>query len=254
MVNNSGFNVGKKITLILVVWVSNFGFAEQLRVAVASNFIKPMESIVANFEKQSGHRVVVSYGSSGKHYAQIVHGAPFDLFLSADQHKPLELEKKELTIKNSRATYAIGTLVLWSANPSFIDDSSKVLLDQNFQNLAFANPKLAPYGQAALQVLEKLELVESTQNRWVLGENISQTFQFVNSRNAELGFVAASQVFESGVLKSGSAWVIPKEYYQPIKQEMVLLKRAQNNEAAAQLYQFILDTNSQKLIRLYGYQ
>lgn len=230
-------------------------FAETVQVAVASNFIKPMEAIVSEFEQSSGYKVNVSYGSSGKHYAQILHGAPFDLFLSADQEKPLQLEQAGLTVKQTRVTYAIGRLVLWSADPKLITESSAHILRRpEIRYLALANPKLAPYGQAAIQVLKRLQLLESSQAQWVIGENISQVYQFINTGNAELGFVAASQVFDGGQLTSGSVWLIPQNFYQPIRQDMVLLNREGSQVAAQELYRFILSPATQRKIRNFGYQ
>jgi molybdate transport system substrate-binding protein len=238
----------------LLVFTVQSASAETVRVAVASNFIKPMEAMVERFEQQTGHQVQVSFNSSGKHYAQIVHGAPFDLFLSADQEKPRLLEQQGFVLPGYRATYAIGQLVLWSKDSQLITQSPEILFGQDFHHLAIANPELAPYGQAAMQVLQKLNLVAATRSRWVVGKSISQTYQFVVSQNAELGFVAASQVMRSGKLDSGSGWIVPESMHQPIKQDVVLLIRAKGNHAAEQFYQFLLQQPTQQLIRSFGYR
>ena len=228
--------------------------AAEIHVAVASNFTAPMKQIAAEFEKETGHKTVLSYGASGKFYAQIKNGAPFHLFLSADDEKPAQLEKDGLTVAGSRFTYAIGTLVLWSAQPNFVDYKGEVLRNGKFNKLALANPKLAPYGTATLEVLTKLGLLSSLQPKFVQGENISQTYQFVGSANAELGFIALSQVMKDGKVTSGSAWVVPGSLHSPIRQDAVLLSTGKDNVAAKALLDFLKTEKARKIIRSYGYE
>jgi molybdate transport system substrate-binding protein len=240
--------------ILLSYLLSITASAENIHIAVASNFTAAMKSIVTAFEEDTGHKVIVSYGSSGKIYAQIQHHAPFQLFLSADQSKPKALEEDGLTIPGSRFTYAIGALALWSAKVDFIDKEYRPLKQGRFDKLALANPKLAPYGVAALEVLEKLNLKSSTQTKWVQGENIAQTYQFVASGNAELGFVALSQIMDKGHVSTGSSWLIPHHLYNPIRQDAVLLKSAQHSAAAKTLLAYLRSDKAREIIHSYGYQ
>ncbi|MEJ2418083.1 MAG: molybdate ABC transporter substrate-binding protein [Exilibacterium sp.] len=227
--------------------------AENVKVAVAANFIAPMKVIAASFEAATGHSAVLSFGSSGKLYAQISNGAPFEVFLSADQAKPKKLEQGTLAVSGSRFTYALGTLALWSANAHLIDSTPSVLKRGGFDKLAIANPRLAPYGAAALDVLENLELTETVQGKLVQGENIAQAYQFVSSGNADLGFVALSQVWSRRGISSGSAWLVPVSLYNPIRQDAVLLVQGRNNPAASALLQFMKSETASALIEEFGY-
>ncbi len=227
--------------------------AAEVKVAVAANFINPARAIASEFEKISGHRVKLSFGSSGKLYAQIRHGAPFDLFFSADQEKPQALEKAQLTVANSRITYAVGRLALWCRLKSQETELEDRLRRLDFQHLALANVKLAPYGKAAAQVLEHLGLVETSRSRWVVGENIGQTFQFVRSGNAELGFIALSQVVGLSAAESGSYWLVPDSLHQPIRQDLVWLQAGKENPAAKALMAFINSKQARRIIESYGY-
>lgn len=227
--------------------------AEEINVAVASNFTSAMRDIVTDFEAETGHKVSLSFGSSGKFFAQISHGAPFQAFLSADQAKPAKLEEAGFTVPGSRFTYAMGKLALWSKDDRLIDGSESVLKQGKFNKIALANPKLAPYGIAALETLKNLHLDASTAEKWVKGENIAQTFQFVDTGNAELGFVALSQVLEKGEIKSGSVWQVPTELHNPIKQDAVLLKYGRESNAARQLLDFMRSDKARAIIESYGY-
>lgn len=233
--------------------ISNHSYAQQIHVAVASNFTGAMTQLAAAFEKNTGNKVILSFGSSGKFYGQIQHGAPFDVFFSADEKKPIALEKAGLTVKSSRFTYATGAVALWSATPGLIDGTDAILKSNQFNKLALANPRLAPYGVAAVEVLDNLKLVDATKNKWVQGENISQTFQFVNSGNADIGFVALSQIIKDGRVKSGSAWLVPAKLYKPIRQDAVLLKTASDNQAAKQFLAFIKTSDAANIIKAFGY-
>jgi molybdate transport system substrate-binding protein len=228
--------------------------AAEVHVAVAANFTAPMKQIAAEFEKKTGHKVVLSFGASGKFYAQMKNGAPFHLLLSADDEKPMQLVKDGLAVDNSRFTYANGTLVLWSAKPGFVDAKGEVLGKRRFNKIAIANPKLAPYGAAAIELLTKKGLLAAMTPKFVQGENISQTFQFVSTGNAELGFVALSQVMKDGKVTSGSAWVVPGALHRPIRQDAVLLSVGKDNVAAKDLMNFLKTEKVKRTIRSYGYE
>jgi len=227
--------------------------ADEVSVAVAANFTAPMQKIAAGFEKDTGHKAVLSFGSTGKFYAQIKNGAPFDVLVAADEQTPAKLEKEGLGIPPSRFTYAIGKVVLWSAKSGVVDDKGEVLQKGNFAHIALANPKLAPYGAAAMETLSKLGLANTLQPKFVQGENIAQTYQFVTTGNAELGFVALSQVLKDGKLVSGSAWVVPPSLYTPIRQDAVILTKGRSNPAAAALMQYLKGDKAKAVIKSFGY-
>jgi molybdate transport system substrate-binding protein len=226
--------------------------ADTVRVALASNFAGPMREIARLFEQESGHRLEMVVSSSGKIYAQISHGAPFDVFLSADQAKPAALIADGLALADSRFTYALGRLVLWSRNPQLFN-SADIIQSGDFRILAIANPLLAPYGEAAVEVLEALGRYASLGPKIVRGENIAQTFQFVGTGSADLGFVALSQLQDSGWLGRGSQWLVPSTMHRPIRQDAVLLKSAAEKPAAVALFQFLQSKPIQKLILESGY-
>ena len=223
----------------------------KVHVAVASNFSQAIRQISERFEKTTGHQVVLSFGSTGKHYAQIRNGAPFHVFLAADAERPMRLEREGLAVPGSRFTYAVGSLVLWSPRPGFVDSDGGVLGTDRFRRLAVANPKLAPYGKAAWEVLRARGLWGALQDRMVRGENIGQTFQFVASRSAELGFVASSQIKRPGLPVQGSYWEAPQTLYTPIEQQAVLLKG--KNPAARDFLSFLRQDESLQIIRGFGY-
>lgn len=228
--------------------------ADEVRVAVAANFTAPMQKIAEAFARDTGHRAVLAFGATGKFYAQINNGAPFDVLLAADEQTPQRLEDEGQGVAGSRFTYAIGSLVLWSAREGYVDPQGRVLADGDFRHLALANPKTAPYGAAALQALEQLGLRERLQARFVQGENIAQTHQFVASGNAELGFIALSQVIEDGRIARGSAWRVPADQHQPIRQDALLLQRGEHNPAARALLDYLKGASAVALIRAYGYE
>ena len=228
--------------------------AGEVQVAVAANFAAPMQKIAAQFEKDSGHRLFISSGATGKFYAQIRNGAPFEVLLAADDETPARLEKEGSAVAGSRFTYAIGKLVLWSAMPDAVDGKGEVLKKGHFTHLALANPKLAPYGAAAMESLKALGLLDALRPKFVQAENIAQAFQFVASGNAELGFVAMSQVYEDGKLKSGSAWAVPANLHQPIRQDAVILEKGRSKPAAEALMRFLKSEQAKNLIRQVGYE
>jgi molybdate transport system substrate-binding protein len=227
--------------------------ADEVNVAVAANFTAPMQKIVAEFEKDTGQRALSAFGSSGQLYAQIRNGAPFQVFLSADDEKPARLEAEGLTVPGTRFTYAIGTLVLWSAKPDFVDAKGGVLKKGRFNKLALANPKLAPYGKAAVELLTGMGLLDGLATRIVQGENIAQTYQFVATGNAELGFVALSQVMKNGKVAKGSAWIVPAGLHTLIRQDAVILSSGKGNAAAEALIKYLKGEKARAIIRSYGY-
>lgn len=227
--------------------------AAQLSVAVASNFTAPMRKIAAAFEKETGHSLVLSFGSTGKFYAQIVNGAPFEVLFAADEKTPLRLETEGHGVAGTRQTYAIGKLVLWSKQGGYVDDKGEVLRGGTFDRIALADPKLAPYGAAAMQALQALGLADALAGKFVQGENISQTFQFIASQNVPLGFVALSQVYADGRLTEGSAWQVPESLYEPIRQDALVLAKGKQNVAAHELMKFMKGMTASDIVRSYGY-
>ncbi|WPC65706.1 molybdate ABC transporter substrate-binding protein [Rhodoferax ferrireducens] len=227
--------------------------ADQAQVAVAANFAEPIKAVAAVLEKTTGHTLKVTLGSTGKLYAQIKNGAPFDVLLAANTATPAALESDGLSTPGSRFSYATGKLVLWSADATKVDAKGDVLKSGNFRKVAYANPKTAPYGAAAVQVMDRLGLTSTLTPKLVQGESIGQAFNFVHTGNAELGFVAMSQVLEGGKLKGGSMWLIPQALYSPIQQDAVLLQHGANNPAAQALMKLLQSPNIKDLIRSYGY-
>ncbi len=228
--------------------------ADDVQVAVAANFTAPIKEIAEAFEKETGHRVVTSLGPTGGLYTQIKNGAPFEVFLSADDGTPAKLESEGEIVPGSRFTYAIGKLVLWSAQPGYVDEQGEVLKKNDFKHLSIANPKTAPYGLAATQVLDKLGLSENVRPKLVEGGNITQAYQFVATGNAELGFVALSQVYKDGKITGGSAWRVPDAMYEPIRQDAVILKKGADNPAAQALVDYLKGPQAAKVIAAYGYE
>lgn len=227
--------------------------AAEVSTAVAANFSAPMKIIAQDFERDTGHQVVLSLGATGQLYTQIRNGAPFAVLLAADDETPKKLVAEGFAIASSRFTYARGKLVLWSANPALVDAHGEVLRRAPFDRIAIASPKLAPYGSAAMETLHNLGLRERLLPKVVEGSNITQTFQFVASENAALGFVALSQVFENGKIKSGSAWVVPAQLHAPLQQDAVLLNPGKNNPAAAALLSYLQGDKAKAVMRSFGY-
>jgi molybdate transport system substrate-binding protein len=227
--------------------------ADQVQVAVAANFSATAQRIAADFERATGHQARLIAGSTGKLYAQIKNGAPFDVLLAADDTTPAKLADEGLAVAESHFTYALGRLVLWSARPEAIADGEQVLRDGRFDHLSMANPKLAPYGAAAAAVMAARDLSKALKPKLVEGENIAQAYQFVASGNAELGFVALSQVMRDGSIAEGSAWVVPEILYPPIRQDAVLLARGKDTPAATAWLAYLRGDAARAVIGSFGY-
>jgi molybdate transport system substrate-binding protein len=244
----------RNIVCGLHLWLfAAVSLAAEAQVAVAANFAAPMRQIAALFERDTGHQARLAFGSTGGFYAQIRSAAPFDVLLAADAATPARLESEGLAQPASRFTYAVGRLVLWSARRDAVDASGEILRSGKPARLAIANPKLAPYGAAAVQVLERLGIEGALRERWVQGENIAQTYQFVASGNVEVGFVALSQVVVEGRIKTGSGWIVPETLHDPIRQDAVLLARAKDNPAALALMRFLRSDPARRVIASHGY-
>lgn len=241
------------LSLVLVVLAVTPALAEQALVAVAANFIGPFREVAMEFEKTTGHTVQIASGSSGNFYSQIKNGAPFNVFFSADNERPKLLEEEGLGVKGNRFTYAIGRLVLWSPDPSLVKGED-TLRSVSFKRLAIANPKTAPYGVAALQAMQKLGVWESVQPRIVMGESLGQTMGFIESGNAELGFLALSQVLDKKVKGNGSRWDVPNDLHEPIQQDVVLLTKGKDNPAAKALMEYMGGPQAKAIIERYGYE
>jgi len=229
-------------------------WADEVQVAVAANFTTPIQAIAKDFEKDTGHKLVASFGATGQFYAQINNGAPFEVFLAADDSTPAKLEQEKQTVAGSRFTYAIGSLALWSAKPGYVDAQGEVLKTNDYKHLSIANPKTAPYGLAATQVLAKLNLTEATKGKLVEGQNITQAFQFVSTGNAELGFVALSQIYKDGKVENGSAWIVPSSLHDPIRQDAVILNKGKDNPAPKAFIDYLRGPKATAVIKSYGYQ
>lgn len=248
----------KRVSQSLLAMLALLGFAsvaiaDEVQVAVAANFTAPMQKIAAEFEKDTGHKALLSFGATGKFTAQINNGAPFEVLLSADQETPARLEHEGAAVAGSRFTYAIGKLVLWSTREAIVDNQGDVLKRGGFDHIALANPKLAPYGAAAMETMKALGVADTLAPKFVQGENIAQTYQFIATANALLGFVAMSQVYEDGKLKSGSAWVVPSNLYSPIRQDAVILEKGKDSAAAAALMKYLKGDKAKAVIKSYGY-
>jgi molybdate transport system substrate-binding protein len=241
-------------SVLTVVTCLGTAHAGEVQVAVAANFAGPMEKLAAQFQKDTGHKAVVASGATGKFYAQIRNGAPFEVLLSADDETPARLEAEGQVVAKSRFTYAVGRLVLWSAKANYVDAAGAVLKTGAFTHLAIANPKTAPYGAAATAVIDKLGLTARLQPRLVQGENIAQAFQFASTGNAELGFVAQAQVWRDGKFTAGSGWIVPATMHAPIRQDAALLTRGAKNPAAQALLDYLRTDKAKALIRAYGYE
>jgi molybdate transport system substrate-binding protein len=238
------------ITSLLPVAVS----AEEALVAVAVNFSEVIEQLEPDFEAATGHALTITTGSTGKLYAQIKNGAPFDILLAADRRRPELLEEEGDAVSGSRFTYAVGRLTLWSPDAERVAENGAATLRAGaFRKLAIANPDLAPYGEAARETLSSLKLLEALEEKLVMGENIGQTHALVATGNAELGFVALSYVLSPRNNKPGSRWDVPQDLHAPIRQEAVLLLRAADNDAARAFLEYLQSDGARTLIESFGY-
>lgn len=237
-----------KIFAILVF--SHSLYAGEIRLAVAANFSNTIAELVPLFEKQTGHKIVPSFGSTGKFFVQIKQGAPFDVFLAADAKHPQLLESEKLAVPGTRFTYATGKIALWSTKEGFVDAGGKVLEQGAFNFIAMANPDVAPYGRAAQEYLVARKLWDSLAGRVVMGQDIGQAYQFVSTGHAELGFVALSQILAPGKKSPGSFYIVPQKYYQPLEQQAIQIKAG---EAATQFLEFLKSAPAKQVIRTYGY-
>ena len=257
------FNLKKILLLTFLAWpfyafFQSCFFSEahsaEIQVAVASNFHNPLKEIIEKFEKKTEHKALIISGSTGKLYAQILNGAPFHIFLAADSLRPQLLEKNGGAIYGTRFSYALGKITLWSPDLDAISDTVKsTLLSKKFSHIAMANPITAPYGKAALQTLKNLGLWKIIQPSVVQGENINQAFQFVFTNNAELGFVSLAQILDPKIIQKGKRIDIPDEYYDPIKQDAVILSNGKSNDGAVSLWNFLQSDESKNIIKKYGY-
>ncbi len=237
------------VLLLVGIWgVSTAQSAEPLRIAVASNFLLPIKVLVNDYETKSGERLTISSGSTGKLYAQIINGAPFDIYFAANSREPLKLEEKGIGVPGSRFTYAIGRLSLWSMHTQ---DPLGALQSGQVKRLAIANPATAPYGAAAVSVLKALEVDRSSRPKLITAENVSQTYQFIATGNVELGFVSYSQLVARG--QENSAWMVPDSYHDPILQQAILIKRARTNKSAHEFLAYLKSSHAKSLIRSFGY-
>ena len=241
------------LLLALLILMPAIARADEVPVAVAANFAAPLKQLAADFEKDTGHKLVAAFGSTGKFYTQIKSGAPFEVLLAADDETPARLEKEGDGVAGSRFTYAVGRLVLWSRQAGYVDDQGDVLKKNAFGHLALPNPKLAPYGAAALELLKALGVHDAVQPKLVVAENLTQVQQFVATGNAELGFVALSQVLKEGKIAEGSGWIVPQKYYTPIRQDVVLLAKGKGKPAAEALLAYLKGDKAKAVIRGYGY-
>jgi molybdate transport system substrate-binding protein len=239
--------------LIILGFAARTALADEVQVAVAANFTAPMQQIAAEFSKDTGHKVQLIFGSTGKFYAQISNGAPFEVLLAADAATPAKLLSEGNAVAGSQMTYAIGKLVLWSLKPGVVDDRGEVLKRTDLAHVAYCNPALAPYGAAAVQAMKSFGVFETLQPKLVQGESITQAYQFVATGNAEIGFVALSQVFKDGKITEGSAWVVPTGLYEPIRQDAVILDKGRGKPAAEALMQYLKSAKAQSIIRSFGY-
>jgi molybdate transport system substrate-binding protein len=241
-----------RLSLAALLCLTGTTHAEEIKLAVAANFAGPIRMIAERFQQESGHKMLVSLGSTGKFYAQIANGAPFEMLLAADDETPTRLAREGLGRKESQFTYAIGKLVLWSPKSDAVDPQGQVLKQGRFEKLAIADPRLAPYGAAAIQTMTRLGLLENLRPKLVTAENIAQAYQFVASGNASLGFVAYSQIVKDGK-PAGSWWEVPATLHDPIRQDAIILKPGFDKGAVAQFAQYLRTEQARSIIREFGY-
>jgi molybdate transport system substrate-binding protein len=228
--------------------------ADEVMVAVAANFTAPMQQIATEFHKDTGHTARLIFGATGKFYAQIRNGAPFEVLLAADHETPTRLVRESEAVKDTQITYAFGRLVLWSSKPGLVDEKGAILKNAGITHIAYCNPELAPYGAAAVETMKSLGVFDALQAKLVQGENITQSYQFVASGNAEIGFVALSQVYKNGRISEGSGWIVPASLYSPIRQDAVILAKGEGHPAAVELMNYLKSEKAKAIIRAFGYE
>ena len=236
------------LAAFLMIWGAAAAQADETQVAVAANFNEPATEIAKLFAEKTGHSAKLSFGASGQFLAQITQGAPFEVFLSADAARPARAVEEGLAVAGTEFTYALGTLVLWSREPGLVT-GPETLEEAGFAKISIADPKTAPYGAAAVETMEKLGVYAALAPKLVQGQSIAQAFQFVDTGNAELGFVALSQVVKEG----GSRWVVPADLHAPIRQDAVLLRTGADSAAAKAFLDFLRGPEARKVIESYGY-
>ena len=241
------------ILLACLIGLASQAHADEVSIAVAANFTAPMQKIAAEFEKDTGHKINAAFGSTGKFYAQIKNGAPFEVLLTADDETPTRLVAENAAVAGTQFTYAVGKLVLWSAKPAVVDAAGEVLKKGDFEHIALADPKLAPYGAAAIEAMKALGVYDALAPKVVTAENITQSYQFISTGNAQLGFVALSQVLKDGKIE-GSSWLVPAKLYQQIRQDAVILENGRGKAAAEALMKFLKGDKAKAIIKSYGYE
>lgn len=248
-------STGPGVLTLLLMLVTSSARAEEALVAVAANFVAAAVAIETEFEARSDYSIKLAVGSTGKLYAQIINGAPFDVLLAADAERPLRLEEAGYAVPGSRRTYAVGQLVLWSRDDRRLSgDGESVLRAAEFRRLAIANPRLAPYGAAAVEVLKALGTYPLLRDRLVMGENVLQAHTMVASGNAELGLIALSLLTEASRASSGGRWLVPAKLHAPIRQDAVLLENGANNPAAIAFLDFLSTDVATRVTESYGYR
>lgn len=239
------------LALTVILFLAGPAAAAETNVAVAANFTEPAKEIAAAFKAKTGHTAILSFGSSGQFYTQMAHGAPYEVFLSADADRPKRAEQEGLGVAGSRFTYAIGRLVLYSKTPGVVDGKGAILANGTFNKLSIADPVAAPYGVAAIQTLRKLGVYDRIKPKIVMGSSITQAYQFVQTGAAEVGFLALSQVIDD---PGGSRWLVPAADHTPITQQAILLRTGEANPAAKAFLDFLKSPSARAVIRRYGYE
>jgi molybdate transport system substrate-binding protein len=246
-------SIYKLLFLASLAFSSGLVLADEVQVAVAANFTAPMQKIAVEFHKDTGHSARLIFGATGKFYAQIKNGAPFEVLLAADHETPARLIREGGAVEGTQITYAIGKLVVWSSKAALVDGNGAILKNAGIAHVAYCNPDLAPYGAAAVETMKSLGVFDALKPKLVMGENITQAYQFVASGNAEIGFVALSQVYKDGRISDGSAWIVPSGLYSPIRQDAVMLAKGQGHPAAAQFLEYLKSDKAKAVIRSFGY-
>lgn len=247
-------SAARRLATVLLGGAATLASAGEVPVAVAANFAAPMQKIADAFQRATGHRATLALGSTGRFYAQVRNGAPFHVLLAADEETPARLEREGFAVPGTRQTYATGRLVLWSAAPGRVDPQGELLRQPSQERLVIADPRLAPYGAAAMEVMQSLDLLPALRSRLVQADSIGQAFQIVASGNAPLGFVALAQVQSEGRIDKGSGWVVPAHLHRPIRQDAVLLAAGRDNPAARSLLEFLRGSQARSIMRAHGYE